>query len=81
MINIFNHQIILEGCCQNCNFKIIANWNYLFNDYILNIKYYTKNQRKKLFTFFEIHNSNFLPPEKKDIFIKMYVKLCKREES
>ena len=79
MINVFKNQIIVEGCCLNENFKLIANWDYLFDDYVLNIKYCEKNERQKLYSFFEIYNSNVLPQLRKDIFIKMYVKLCNKE--
>ena len=79
MVNVFNHQIIMEGCCLNVNFKLIAKWNYLFGDYILDIKYCEKNIRKKIFSFLEIYNSDILPEDQKYIFIKIYVKLCNKE--
>lgn len=79
MINVFKNQIIVEGCSLNENFKLIAKWDYLFNDYVLDIKYSEKNIRKKIFSFLEIYNSDILPEDQKYIFIKIYVKLCNKE--
>ena len=78
MLTVHNKkQIILEGCCFKNNFKVIATWNYVLNDYVIDIRYTQFNRRPKLYTFFDIYNRDCNLD--KDIFIKIYVKLCKYE--
>ena len=76
MIKIHNKQIILEGCCENNNFKVIASPDYLFDDYKFTINYSQSNKRIKLYSFFTIFDSDLDIP--KELFIKIYVKLCQK---
>ena len=55
MINKFNDQYIIEGCSQNGNFKIILDYDYLFDEEKINVQKTSKHYRPKILSFFELH--------------------------
>ena len=55
MINQFNDQLLIEGCSSTNNFKIIVNYDYLFDEEKIEIQKTPKNYRSKILTFFELH--------------------------
>lgn len=79
MLKLYKHQIIMEGCCKFNNFKLIANWDFLFDDYIIDIKYSEKSSREKLYTFFDLyHSANIFPENRKYILLKIYAELSSK---
>ena len=54
MINQFNDQLLIEGCSTTDNFKIILNYDYLFDEEKINVQKTSKHYRPKILTFFEL---------------------------
>ena len=77
MITKFKDQIIIEGCCEDNNFKAIIKHDYLFDEEDKILFHKTeKNIRKKFITIFDLptYNINI------DTCIKLY-KILKDNEN
>ena len=67
----YNQQFIIEGCCENKNFKAILSKDNLFDEFIMNVDYNEKNNlRPELCNFFNINK--FLKKIPKEEVIKLY---------
>lgn len=53
----YNQQFIIEGCCENKNFKAILSKNNLFDEYLIDVIYIEKNNlRPELCNFSNINH-------------------------
>jgi hypothetical protein len=58
-INKFKNQYIIEGCSFTNNFKILLEYNFLFDEDNIKIQKTKKNYTEKLISFFELYDINF----------------------
>mgnify|MGYP001166669580 CR=1 FL=1 len=68
----FKNQIILEGCCNTKNFKVLIKDDNLFDEIIIEYQYTSKNDKPKLMTFFELLEKDCL---KTQVFTNIYFNL------
>ena len=69
LLTKFKDQIIIEGCCEDNNFKAIIKHDYLFDDtQILYQKTQKNNDNEKKMTIFDLHKYDI----NLDVCIKLY---------
>ena len=69
LLTKFKDQIIIEGCCEENNFKAIINYDYLFDEpKILYQKTQKNNDNEKKMTIFDLPKYDI----NLDVCIKLY---------
>lgn len=68
----YKNQIIIEGCCNTKNFKVLIKDDKLFDEPKVEYQYPPKNDKIKLMSFFDLLNKKSISS---DLVFEIYLNL------
>ena len=60
MINKHNGQIIMEICNVKNNYRVIIKKNNLFDELTISSQKYSKTEKQKIMSIFDLYKSNYI---------------------